>query len=131
MAQFTEFRDRSFKAGADLRTKQYYFVAVDPANQNQVVVATDPTDPATIGILKNAPNLGEAADVVLCGGQGTMKVCAFDNSIGIGDEVSLETADGRAVADTSSGDYIFGIALEASGAQNDIIEVLLCRYQYP
>jgi hypothetical protein len=129
MAQYTEFRARSFKAGEDMRTMQYYFVKLD-STQNVVLHADDDDAAVTIGILKNAPNVGEVAEVVLCGGVGTMKVCAYDTSIKIGSQVGVQDSDGRAIACTTGGDLVFGIALEEATAQNDIIEIVLCRYYH-
>jgi hypothetical protein len=130
MAQYTEFRERSFKAGADLSAKQYWAVKIDTTTQNQVLLASgsgDDTNAGCIGILKNAPKSGEVANVVMFGSEGTMKVIAF-GAISLGAEVAIEESDGR-FSTAESGDFVCGIALEAAAAQGDIIEIALTKYK--
>jgi hypothetical protein len=119
MAQYNEFRERSFKAGADLSAKQYFFVKLD-TTQNQVVLATSAT--AVFGILKNAPKSGEVANVVMPQ-EGTMKVVAA-GVIALGAYVTSDSS-GKAVSTTTNKDICMGIALQAAAADGDIIEIAL------
>lgn len=126
MAQFTSFRERSFNNANDLSANQYYAVKVDTSNQNKILLASgsgDDTNAGCVGILKNAPKANEVAEVVLFGSGGTMKVVAF-GAITLGTEVAIEESDGR-FSTAESGDFVYGIALEAATAQGDIIEIAL------
>jgi hypothetical protein len=125
MSQYTEFRERSFKAGADFRALQFTFVKLD-TTQNQVVAATAASD-HILGIIKNAPNTGEIANVVLCGGgEGTFKVVA-STVIALGAWLTATTG-GQAVTTTADHAFVGAMALEAATAQGDIIEVQLMAF---
>ena len=98
-------------ASADLTGKQYYFVKISGANTVTVCAAT--TD-KPIGILQNAPNTGEAAEVAC---SGVSKVSG-DANLAAGDSVGT-SSDGQAAAYTVSDTtkYIVGqVVLDNSAA---------------
>lgn len=117
MATQVESRNRSFKAGADLSAKQYFIVKLSSGN---VVLASAATD-IILGVLQNKPKSGENADVTLANAQGTVKVVA-GGSISAGNMVTADSA-GKAVATTTVGNYILGMALEDADS-GDVFEVM-------
>lgn len=112
--------DHSFKAAADLRTKQYYFVeytAVDTVN-----VCNAAAD-RVMGVLLNEPNSNEAATVRILGiasvisdGSGT--------AIAAGDYVGANSS-GKAVKKATADYSVAGMALDASTTDGKVIRVLL------
>lgn len=82
--------DGTRKAGADLRTKQYYFVKLD--SSGDAVVCAAATD-VPYGVLQNTPNTGEAADICIIG---ITKVSA-DAALAINDIIGT-SGDGQADA---------------------------------
>lgn len=112
--------DHTFPAGADLRTKQRYFVEL--ANTGKVDVCNAAADVA-IGVLQNKPNSNQAANIRILGiaevisdGSGT--------AIAIGDQVGPNSS-GKAVKKATADYSVAGIALDASSADGTIIRVLL------
>lgn len=107
----------SLKAAADLSTKQHYFVELSAAQTVNVCNAT--TDKA-VGVLNNKPTAADkAAEVDILG---TTKVVA-GAAIAAGALVA-PTAAGKAQTAVAT-QYARGMALEAAGADGDIIEILL------
>ncbi len=107
-----------FKAGADLSTKQYYFVKQDASGSIVLCGAGE----AAIGSLKDDPTIGETGTVVVLG-VGKVKAGA---AFGIGANLTSDAA-GRAVTAGAS-DAVNGISLAAAGAANEIVSVLMvCR----
>lgn len=112
--------EESFKAGADLRTKQGYIV--DQTAENTIGVCDGAADRG-IGVLTNKPNTNEAGQVVIMGraevvsdGSGTaIAVGDFIGPNSSGKAVKKETADYRTI----------GIACQASSADGTVIEALL------
>jgi len=112
----------SLKAAADLRTKQFFLVAVD--SSGNVVLGAAKTDEVA-GILQNAPNTGEAAAVAI---EGVSK-CVMGAAQAVGTQVGSD-ANGRGTAITIAAGgttyhYRSGVSLTASAAANGIAEVLL------
>jgi hypothetical protein len=105
----------SLTAAADLSAKQYYFMKVD--SNGKAAVCGD--GEKAIGVLQNDPASGQAATV---GVDGVTKVVA-SAAITKGTAVASSSA-GKAAAPGTS-DVIVGIALTSSGADGDIISVLL------
>jgi hypothetical protein len=127
MSGITQDRTRTFKATADLSTSQFCFVKLDTSNQNQVVIAAAATD-QIIGVLQNAPKAGDVAQVLLLNGNGTTLVQAA-GAISIG-AVVTSNASGLAVATTTTGNLVCGVAIDAAAASGDLIEVALLNYKY-
>lgn len=124
---YTTDRSRSFKATADLSAKQYFAVALDASNQNQVVVANAQTLP-TIGILANAPVAGDVANVVLCNAQGSMSAIA-GGVVAIGEYVTPDSA-GKLIATTTAGDFVCGRAVTPATGDGKTFEIELMAFRY-
>lgn len=105
------------EAAADLSGKQYHFVRYSAANK--VDQASLATDSALVGVLQNKPKAGEFATVAYAG---LSKVVA-GAAITAGDIITTNSS-GRA-ATVASGQMAAGRALEAAGADGDIITALL------
>lgn len=110
----------SFKAGADLRTKQYY--AVEVTGADTVNVCNAAADVA-IGILDNKPNTNDAAEVVMLGrtqaitdGSGT--------AIAAGDRLGPNSS-GKLVKKATADYSVCAIALAASTTDGAVIPVLV------
>lgn len=104
----------TFEAGADLSTKQYYFVSVSADGQ------IDPTGDGAyaVGVLQNKPAAaGRAATVAIAG---KVKV-ECGGTVTRGGPVASD-ANGKAV-DAATGDVILGEALE-TGASGSVIAIL-------
>lgn len=113
----------SFKAGADLSAKQYYFVELD--SDGHVTACNGATDKA-IGVLQNDPTSGQAALVCVFG---RTKVSA-DAALSIGDLVGT-SADGQADAKTpgtDTSDYVKGIVTKATANAGEIAEIILLTF---
>lgn len=100
------------KAGADLSTKQYYFVKLNA--DNQVIVCAAATD-VPIGVLQNKPDAsGKAAEVCAIG---VTKVNS-DAALTAGNLIG-PAADGQADAKTAGTDtteYVCGQVVVGSAA---------------
>lgn len=107
-------------AAADLSTKKYYILKQD--SSGNVAIATLATDPI-VGVLQNKPKSGEDA---LYRFLGTTKVVA-GAPISINDKVTTNSS-GKAIATTTDKDTVIGLALEAAGADGDIIEIQMSIY---
>lgn len=103
-------------ASADLSAKQFYLV--DVSGDNTVIVASS-AGQAVLGVLQNAPESGQAANVRV---YGVSKVVVGTGDITAGDLVQTD-ASGTAIA-AASGDYSIGICLVgASAGENATILV--------
>lgn len=97
-------------AGEDLRTKQFYFVKLS----GQTVIACTGATDKPIGVLQNAPNSGEAAEVMSIG----ITKVSSDAALSV-DALIGTSADGQADAKTPGTDtteYVVGRVIGASGA---------------
>lgn len=115
------FIGESFKAGADLRTKQYYAVELG-STADTVTVCNAATDPA-IGILQNKPNTNEAAEV-LAVGFGQAITDGSGTAIAIGDWLG-PNASGVLVKKATADFSVCARAMEASTTNGAIIKVLV------
>lgn len=111
MGEFTK------KASEDLSSKQFYIVQMDSSGNAEVGEgATD----LLLGVLQNTPESGQGATIRH---MGTTKVVASD-AIAIGARVTTTNA-GKAVTTTTNANIVVGVALEAAGADGDVIEIQL------
>lgn len=114
-------------AGVDLRTHTYKGVYLDSGS----VVQLSTTSLRAIGVLQNKPNTGEACAIRTIG---TSKLVVdgatggASANISIGDKIK-SNAVGVGVRASVDGEEVMGIALEASVAAGDIIEVALVNRQ--
>jgi len=105
------------KAAVSLITKQFYCMEISAAGTvNLCDAATD----KVVGILQNKPGADEACELPL---SGIVKGIAA-GVIAVGAWVGTDAA-GKLVAKTTDKDYVYGQALEAAGADGDIIAVLI------
>jgi len=112
--------DESYKAGADLSSKQYYcveYTGVDTVN------VTNAAADRAIGILQNKPAQNQGANVRHLG----ISMAVSDGSgtaIAAGDYVG-PNGSGK-VAKKATADYsAIGIAMDASSADGTVIRVLM------
>lgn len=115
-----EFSNYSVKvtlvAAADLSAKQYHFVKID-TNGKAAVVAADTDRP--VGVLQNAPDAGEEAEVLIVGGTKLVASTTVDEGAILG-----TTSTGRAVTRVVSSDstkYILGTAITSAGADGVVL----------
>ena len=107
-------------AGADLSTKQYYFVKVN--SSGNAVLCAAATD-APIGVLQNSPISGAEASIVVVGGTKLVAGAAIAAGIKIGTD-SAGKADAK-VAGTDTTEYTVGQVLLASGADAEILTAVI------
>ena len=110
----------TLEAGADLSTKQYYFVKLD--NAGKAVVCDGATD-KPVGVLQNNPTSGQAAEVVVVG----LTKVSSDAGLTIGALIGT-SADGQADAKTPGTDtteYVVGTVLVTTGAAGVVGSVLV------
>lgn len=107
-------------ASADLSTHRYK--AMKLAASNGVNIVTNGAADVVIGFLQNKPTSGKAASIAVGGGSGTCKAMAAA-AIAEGALVKVDN-NGKIVTGGGGGDRNWGIALEAAGADGDVIEIL-------
>ena len=122
MTQAIGVLDKTFKAGEALTAKQYYFVKLDA---NGDVVACGHNE-VSIGIIQNVPADEKAARVRVLGTSKLVMNEACDEG-----EALTSTADGDGEVVDAADEYAGAIALEASLAQDQIIEVLITHMYSP
>jgi hypothetical protein len=117
MARQESVTSVTLEAGEDLSAAQYTFVDAPAGLATRVAATTD----RTVGVLLNAPTLGQAAEVAI---SGVVKVRSGE-AVAIGGVVKAD-ATGRATdAAIATTEIELGIALSASGAADELVEVLL------
>ena len=107
-------------AGADLSTKQYYFVKVN--SSGNAVLCAAATD-APIGVLQNNPVSGAEASITVIGGTKLVAGAAIAAGIKIGTD-SAGKADAK-VAGTDTTEYTVGQVLLASAADADVLTAVI------
>jgi hypothetical protein len=111
-------------AGEDLSAKRYYIVKLN--SDGEVILATAATD-AILGVLDNAPEEGQTADVVLLNGCGTFKVKTGGN---ISKDAYVTTnGSGLAIATTTTGNRVIGRAV-ATTLSGDVGEYIKSNEKY-
>lgn len=116
----TSANPKNFKSAASLVDKQFYVVYVSA--KGVVTIASAATH-KVMGVITNAPQAGAGQNVAVAlpFGDRTFKVIA-GGSISIGDKLTADSA-GKAIATTSAGNYVFGVAVEPADA-GDIFEAM-------
>lgn len=108
-----------YKAGADLSAKQYYIVKRH-TTAGECVLSSAAAD-LHLGVLQNAPILGDTADILGRGAQDTGKVIA----VGVLTPGCKFTSDsaGKAIATTTEDNEVVGIYIgNVNSAAGDIVE---------
>lgn len=103
-------------AAVDLRAQQYHFVGLTGART--VNVASLATTSIGAGVLVNRPNSGQHASV-----QYTGEVYITGGASYAANALLTTNGSGRAVA-AASGDWCYGRAIEAAGADGNIVKML-------
>jgi len=110
-------------AAEDLSSHQYCFVHL--ASDTTVDLVDSGTE-FPIGVLQNAPESGEVAEVRI---SGTSKL-VMNDAVAVGALVKCEyvgaTDNGKGDAADTEGDIVRGVCIEATGAEDDVGAVLLC-----
>jgi len=106
-------------AAADLSGNQYY--AVNLNSTGGVILATD-ANPA-IGILQNEPTTGQAAAVRVGGVSKAVAGASFDAGVRV-----CAFTDGK-INLADAGDEVLGVSLTASGADGDVVTILVLPTQ--
>lgn len=119
MSQYVERGHRTFTSGSTLG--RYLRVKLSSGNVVVAVAADKELGVTSRPVLTS----GDPVDVLLCNAQGTTPMVA-NNAIAIG--AIVYTAAAGKVSATSTSALAVGVALTASTADGDIIEVL--RYAY-
>lgn len=124
MATQTIGLTRTFQSAGDYSEKQYFIAWV----ANGIATLADDADVPgenIMGAIMNKPQAATGAnvEVAMPHGGGTAKV-KCGGTIAAGDQLTCDSA-GKAVATTTSDDYVFGLALE-DGDANDVIEYVPC-----
>lgn len=112
---------KGFLAGENLSAKQYHFVKF--GSDEKTVVACGANERA-IGILQNAPESGQGAEVALPGGGAYLKV---SETIGLGKLLTSTGAGQGEVAD-AAGEWCAAMAMEA-GVADDVLSVFVIATQ--
>jgi hypothetical protein len=108
---------KTFIAGADLSSYQYRFVYLS----SQGTVTYTGAGEAPIGILQNAPESGQLAEVMLMG------ISLLTMSAAVAVMAKVGSAAGGKGVTMSSDDEIYGaIAIDEASADGDQTRVLLC-----
>ena len=127
MSQAVGVLDITFKAAEDLTDYQYHFVKLDA--DGKVEHCTASTD-IIVGILMNTPDAEDKAARVRVLGTGKLVMsdtCDEGNLITASDQ---EASYSEGLATTTDKDFVGAIALEASLAADQIIEVLITHMMY-
>lgn len=107
----------TLEAAADISGKQYHLMRLSAANKcNQASLATASS---LVGVLQNKPQSGEFATIQ----HGGISKIVVGGAITAGDILTTNSSGRAAVV--RSGDMACGRALEAGGADGDIIRAVL------
>ena len=113
--------DLSFPAAEDLTNDQYRWLVLDTTG----VRRPDSETEVLLGILQNAPALGQAARVRLLG----LSKLQMNDALGIGSFAKAEYVDaadaGKGKTAAAALAYARAIVMEASAAEDDLASVLL------
>jgi hypothetical protein len=118
MASIQDGDYRSKPAGEDLTGSQYLFVTIE--SDNALDLADNITD-KILGVLQNAPNTGQEANVKV----NNMTKVVSKEALAVGDYVGPAT-DGKAQIAVAS-QYACGFVTKATGAEDDLAEIELFR----
>jgi hypothetical protein len=111
----------SLPAAADLSAAQYKIVQINASGQAALANATS----LAVGVLQNKPSAaGRIATVAI---YGSTKVVA-GGTIAAGARVTSD-ANGNAIAATTAGDAVIGVA-EVGAASGDIFQIVLMQFPF-
>lgn len=107
-------------AASDLSSKQYHFVKVD-TNGKAAAIAADTDRP--VGVLQNAPEAGQEAEVLIVGGTKVVGSASVDEGAIIGTSSAGKSVTRVPGTDTTK--YILGTALTAAGADGEFHTIVI------
>lgn len=116
--QVPEAFEYAQNAGADLSAKLYYIVKVD--TDEDIILCG--SGQAALGVIREG-NIANKPVTVIYGGIAKVSAGAAFNA-GV---LVMSDANGQAILATT-GSYAIGMALQAAGAQNEIVSVRLGPY---
>lgn len=122
---------KSYKANADLRLLQFHLIGL-PSSEK--VTYTTAATQDVLGVLLNAPNTNDVAEVLLMNAHGTVKAIAGSGGVAVGNHVGSDST-GKCVALTQAGAGVqptqrqVGIALSAA-ADGEAFELLILPQLY-
>jgi len=125
MAGSLDLRTVSREAGEDLSSHQYCFMYSD--TDSQLLHATGDTSDI-IGILQDDPDTAGKGALLGYGGISKLVVDGNAGAIAAGDRLTSDS-EGKGVVTTTDTKTYGAIALEASTAAGDIIQVLITPMQ--
>lgn len=117
--------DFSFKAAEDLSSYQYHFVKVNTSGQVRLL---DSAAEIPDGVLQNAPASGEEATVRMLGISKVVANAALTEGTFIKAEFVSSSDCGKAADATLSKDLACGRVIGASGAEDDLVSVVVTPY---
>lgn len=112
----------SFKAGADLSAKRLYLVKLN--SDGEAILSAAGTD-RSLGPIYEPEEENKAVAVAI---GGCPKVL-IGGTVGEGDRLTSD-GSGKAITTTTSGNYVFGEAME-EGADGDVIQFRKVDYYIP
>jgi len=112
----------TFEAAEDLSDYQYHFVSLTSAGKAQLL---NSEDEVAIGILQNAPESGEAAEVMIIGKSKLVANAALTVGTFVKPEYISGTDCGKGDDAGTWWDTARGMVVEAAGAEDDLCSVLL------
>ncbi len=112
---------KGYLAAEDLSAKQYYFVKLSTDDKH---VALCGANERAIGVLMNAPESGQGAEVALIGGGALLKI---NETVTIG-KLLTSTSGGLGEVSDAAGEWSAALALEG-GSANDVISVMVIAMQ--
>jgi hypothetical protein len=128
MANATVGNDITLGQAADYTAKQYYVVKLD-TTAGRTTLATAGTD-KIIGVISKtntSTSVGAPINVHPVNASGTFKVVAGGNTA-IGSLLTATTG-GKAIATTTTGDYVFGICTEV-GVDGQVVGYIPTHFKY-
>lgn len=113
---------KGYKAHEDLSNHQFHFVVLQ---DNESVRLMDAATDVPIGVLQNAPAIGETAEVMIMG----VSKLKMNGAVPVGTLLKAEFVDvadnGKGDAADTDGDIAMGDCVFASGAEDDIGSIRL------
>lgn len=112
----------TFEAAEDLSDYQYHFVVLNTSGK---VRLPDTAEEVSIGVLQNAPESGDAAEVMMIGKSKVTANAALTVGKFVGHEYVGAADAGKASDLGANRDYARGMIVEAASAEDDLASVFL------
>ncbi len=112
----------SFEAAEDLSDYQHHFVVLNTSGK---VRLPDSASEVALGVLQNAPESGQAAEVMIIGKSKVVANAALAVGAFVAPEYVAADDAGKASAATATYACVRGMIVEAAAAENDLASVFL------